>query len=140
MVDWPRKASIPFVPERLVQSAFMSSTVETVSAKKQRVLRRRWGIAWLLGFGVLVNHFARVNLSVSRDALQATFGISAVMFGYLSSAYSWTYAALQLPSGLLLDRSGVRRIGRISKFLWSAASLRLSSANRGASHAMHMLK
>lgn len=140
MVDWPRKASIPFVPERLVQSAFMSSTVETVSAKKQRVIRRRWGIAWLLGFGVLVNHFDRVNLSVSRDALQATFGISAVMFGYLSSAYSWTYAALQLPSGLLLDRFGVRRVGRISTFLWSAASLRLSSANRGASHAMHMLK
>lgn len=118
----------------------MSSTVETVSAKKQRVPRRRWGIACLLGFGVLVNYFDRVNLSVSRDALQATFGISAVTFGYLSSAYSWTCAALQLPSGLLLDRFGVRRIGRISTFLWSAASLRLSSQNLGASHAMHVLK
>src|SRR5205085_2673364 len=47
--------------------------------------RRRWGIALLLGLGVLVNYFDRVNLSVSRDALQASFGISAVMFGYLSS-------------------------------------------------------
>ena len=86
------------------------------------VPRRRWGIALLLGFGVLVNYFDRVNLSVSQEALHATFGISSVMFGYLLSAYSWSYALLQLPSGLLLDRFGVRLIGRISTLLWSVAS------------------
>jgi len=86
------------------------------------VPRRRWGIAWLLGFGVLVNYFDRVNLSVARDALHEAFGISTVMFGYLSSAYNWTYAMLQLPSGLLLDRFGVRRVGRISTIIWSIAS------------------
>lgn len=97
------------------------------------VQRRRWGIAWLLGFGVLVNYFDRVNLSVSQDALRAAFGISPVMFGYLSSAYSWTYAACQLPSGLLLDRFGVKLVGRISTFLWSVASFgaALSSGLRG---------
>jgi MFS family permease len=93
-----------------------------VSAQASSVPKRRWGIALLLGFGVLVNYFDRVNLSVSRDALQASFGISAVMFGYLSSAYNWTYATLQLPSGLLLDRFGVRRIGLISTLIWSVAS------------------
>jgi sugar phosphate permease len=87
-----------------------------------KVPRRRWTIALLLGVGVLVNYFDRVNLSVSRDALQASFGISAVMFGYLSSAYNWTYALLQLPSGLLLDRFGVRRVGIISTAIWSVAS------------------
>ncbi|HMI53541.1 MAG TPA: MFS transporter [Candidatus Saccharimonadales bacterium] len=86
------------------------------------VPRRRWGIAMLLGFGVLVNYFDRVNLSVSRDALHATFGISTVMFGYLLSAYNWTYAVLQLPSGLLLDRFGVRRVGIASTIVWSIAS------------------
>jgi len=87
-----------------------------------KVPRRRWTIALLLGVGVLVNYFDRVNLSVSRDALQASFGISAVMFGYLSSAYNWTYALLQLPSGLLLDRFGVRRVGIIGTMIWSVAS------------------
>ena len=70
----------------------------------RNVPRRRWGIALLLGFGVLVNYFDRVNLSVSKEALHETFGISTVTFGYLLSAYSWTYGACQLPSGLLLDR------------------------------------
>lgn len=88
--------------------------------------RRRWRIAWLLGLGVLVNYFDRVNLSVSHDSLVATFGISDVVFGYLSSAYNWTYAACQLPIGVVLDKLGVRRVGRVSTFLWSVASFAAS--------------
>jgi MFS transporter, ACS family, D-galactonate transporter len=86
------------------------------------VPQRRWRIAWLLGFGVLINYFDRVNLSVSSNALVATFGISDVVFGYLSSAYNWTYAACQLPIGVILDKLGVRRVGRVGTFLWSIAS------------------
>jgi MFS family permease len=100
----------------------MTPPQQTAISKIRKVPRRRWGIALLLGFGVLVNYFDRVNLSVSRDALQTTFGMSAVMFGYLSSAYNWTYAALQLPSGLFLDRFGVRRVGILSTMIWSVAS------------------
>jgi MFS transporter, ACS family, D-galactonate transporter len=84
--------------------------------------RHRWRIACLLGFGVLVNYFDRVNLSVSHAALYTTFGISNITFGYLSGAYNWTYAMCQLPVGVLLDRFGVRRVGRISTLLWSIAS------------------
>jgi ACS family D-galactonate transporter-like MFS transporter len=83
---------------------------------------RRWRIAWLLGVGVLVNYFDRVNLSVSHAALYTAFGISNITFGYLSGAYNWTYAMCQLPIGVLLDRFGVRRIGRISTAIWSVAS------------------
>jgi MFS family permease len=72
--------------------------------------------------GVVVNFFDRVNLSVSQAALHTAFGITAVGFGYLSSAYNWTYALLQMPVGILLDRFGVRRVGRVSTFLWSMAS------------------
>jgi ACS family D-galactonate transporter-like MFS transporter len=88
----------------------------------QPIPRRRWSIAWLLGLGVLVNYFDRVNLSVSHDALITTFGISTITFGYLSGAYNWTYALCQLPVGVLLDKVGIRPIGRISTFLWSVAS------------------
>jgi ACS family D-galactonate transporter-like MFS transporter len=84
--------------------------------------RRRWRIATLLSVGVLVNYFDRVNLSVSHGALYTAFGISDIAFGYLSGAYNWTYALCQLPIGVLLDRFGVKRIGRVSILLWSAAS------------------
>ena len=87
-----------------------------------RVPRRRWRIAWLLGIGVLVNYFDRVNLSVSHDSLVAAFAISNITFGYLASSYNLTYAFCQLPIGWLLDKFGVKRIGRIGIFLWSLAS------------------
>jgi MFS family permease len=86
------------------------------------VPRRRWNIAILLGIGVLVNYFDRVNLSVAREALHSEFGLSMVAFGYMSSAFNWTYAALQLPMGVLLDRFGVQALGRAGAILWSVAS------------------
>jgi MFS transporter, ACS family, D-galactonate transporter len=90
--------------------------------------RRRWGIAILLGIGVLVNYFDRINLSVARDALHSEFGLSTVAFGYISSAFNWTYAALQLPMGVLLDRFGVRTLGRIGAIIWSIASFGAAAA------------
>ncbi len=98
----------------------MVETEQTVAPT--HVPGRRWRIAWLLGIGILVNYFDRVNLSVSHNALIGAFGISDVVFGYLSSAYNWTYAACQLPIGVVLDKLGVRRVGRVGTFLWSAAS------------------
>jgi MFS transporter, ACS family, D-galactonate transporter len=94
---------------------------EAPGPARSRGPRRRWMIASLLGLGVLVNYFDRVNVSVSQNALHVAFGVTTVQFGYLLSAYSWTYALMQLPSGLLLDRFGVRRVGRIGALLWSLA-------------------
>lgn len=90
--------------------------------------RRHWQIAILLGMGVLVNYIDRVNISVAYDALHADFGISTVGFGYLLGAFNWTYAFSQLPVGVLLDRFGVKRIGRISSLLWSLASFGAAAA------------
>jgi MFS transporter, ACS family, D-galactonate transporter len=90
--------------------------------RRPRVPRRRWGIAWLLGVGVLVNYFDRVNLSASHAALIASFGISDVAFGYLTGAYNMTYCLCQLPIGVILDKFGVRRVGRVGAFLWSLAT------------------
>ncbi len=80
-------------------------------------------LALLLALGVLVNYFDRVNLSVSHDALVKTFNITPDVFGQLSAAYSWTYAACQLPTGMLLDNFGVRKVSLISIFVWGMASI-----------------
>jgi sugar phosphate permease len=100
----------------------MPTAPQTADDISPSVPRRRWGIAWLFGFGIMVNYFDRTNLSVAQNALHDSFGISTSMFGILSSAYIWTYMVLQMPCGLLLDRFGVKLIGRVSTFLWSVAS------------------
>ena len=76
----------------------------------------------LLGIGVIVNFFDRVNLSVAITPLKGEFGLSTIAIGYLLSTYSWTYVLLQLSSGPVLDRFGVKPVIRISAFLWSIAS------------------
>lgn len=99
------------------------------AAPTGKIPRRRWFIAALLGFGILVNYFDRVNLSVSRDALNSVFVMDPRLFGFLLSAYNWPYMLLQLPSGLLLDRFGIRRVGLISTIIWSIASFVGAAAN-----------
>src|SRR6201995_4292217 len=85
--------------------------------------RGRWNIAFLLGLGVLINFFDRVNLSVAHDAMRSTFHIDEVAFGYVAGAYNWTYAPCQLPVGALLDAVGVAVVGRIGSLLWGIATL-----------------
>lgn len=106
---------------------FESANLAHVAAELP-VPKRRWRIAFLLAFGVLVNYIDRINLSVAQQALHAEFGITTITFGYLLSAYSWTYALFQIPSGVLLDRFGVKRVGRISALIWSIASFAASVA------------
>ncbi len=104
-------------------NARLNETVKELDFPERATLpMRRWRIAWLLGLGVLVNYFDRVNISVSQASLFTAFGISSITFGYLSGAYNWTYALCQLPVGVLLDKFGVKKIGRISTFIWSLAS------------------
>ena len=84
--------------------------------------RRRWTIGVLLGVGILINYFDRVNISVAAPQLQQEFGLTPVEIGLLFSAFFWSYAILQVPVGMVLDRFGVTTVSRIGAFLWGVAS------------------
>lgn len=90
--------------------------------------RRRWTIAALLGLGVVVSYFDRAVLAAAAPAIQRDFRLDDLTLGFLLAAFGWTYGALQVPVGLLLDRFGVRRIMIVSILLWAAASLGTSAA------------
>lgn len=100
-----------------------------MSDQAQRIPRRRWGIGVLVGAGVLVNYFDRINLSVSGPQLQHEFGLTTADMGLLFSAFFWSYALLQVPTGLVLDRFGVTLVGRIGSFLWAGATLLITVAS-----------
>ena len=100
-----------------------------MSDQAQRIPRRRWAIGALLGVGVLVNYFDRINLSVSGPQLQHEFGLTTAEMGLLFSAFFWSYALLQVPTGLVLDRFGVTLVGRIGSFLWAGATLLITVAS-----------
>ncbi|HJU50625.1 MAG TPA: MFS transporter [Pseudogulbenkiania sp.] len=87
-----------------------------------RVPTRRWRIGALLGIGVLVNYFDRISLSVAAPQLQQEFHLSTGDIGLLFSAFFWAYALLQIPTGVVLDRFGVTKVGRWGAFLWGIAA------------------
>lgn len=88
----------------------------------QPVPNRRWRIGTLLGVGVLVNYLDRINLSVAAPQLKEAFGLTPDQVGLFLSAFFWSYALLQVPAGLLLDRFGPTKIGRWGAALWGVAS------------------
>ncbi len=89
---------------------------------REAVGRRRWAIGGLLGVGVLVNYLDRINLSAAGPQLAEQFALSPTQMGVLFSVFFWPYALLQIPAGLVLDRFGTVKVGRIGAFLWILAS------------------
>ncbi|NHQ80419.1 MFS transporter [Chromobacterium vaccinii] len=92
------------------------------SPQQFKIPTRRWRIGWLLGIGILVNYFDRISLSVAAPQLQQEFGLSNGQLGLLFSAFFWSYALLQIPTGVVLDRFGTTRIGRLGALLWGVAA------------------
>ena len=82
----------------------------------------RWPVVILLSLGMVIAYFDRVNLSVALPSMSEGFGWTETQQGMALSAIFWTYTALQIPSGYLVDRYGVRIPYLIGFLLWSIAS------------------
>jgi ACS family D-galactonate transporter-like MFS transporter len=83
----------------------------------------RFGILALISVGTFINYLDRAVLGVAAPTLTKELGLSAAVMGVVFSAFSWTYAAAQIPGGVLLDRFGTRGIYFLSVSLWSAFTL-----------------
>jgi MFS transporter, ACS family, D-galactonate transporter len=88
-----------------------------------RPTHARFAILALLTVGTLINYLDRTVISVAAPLLSRDLGLSAVAMGVVFSAFSWTYAAAQIPGGILLDRLGVRLTYFLSVTIWSAFTL-----------------
>jgi MFS family permease len=72
--------------------------------------RLAWTV-WSLGAALyLVGFYHRVAPAVMTRELATTFGLSATALGNLSAFYFFTYVAMQVPTGLIADRWGPRRL------------------------------
>jgi MFS transporter, ACS family, D-galactonate transporter len=89
----------------------------------------RWGIAILLGLGIVINYFDRVNISVATQPLESEFHLSAGQMGIILSSYLWSYAILQIPVGVLLDKIGIKWLMRAGTILWAIASFMTAIAS-----------
>ena len=69
-----------------------------------------WSV-WGLGAGLfLLGFFHRVAPAVLHRELSVDFGLNATSLGSLSALYFYSYVAMQIPTGLIADRVGPRRL------------------------------
>jgi ACS family D-galactonate transporter-like MFS transporter len=72
---------------------------------------RRWAIVVLLALASIVAYIDRVNLSVALIDVdfKSFFKLTNTDRGLANSAFFWSYAALQIPAGWIVDRYGSKR-------------------------------
>jgi MFS transporter, ACS family, D-galactonate transporter len=97
--------------------------VAQIAGTVVRRTRARFFILALVTIGTLINYLDRTVISVAAPLLTEEFGLSAAVMGLAFSAFSWTYAAAQIPGGIVLDRIGVRLTYFFSVTLWSLCTL-----------------
>ncbi len=79
----------------------------------------RYWILLALFVTTTINYVDRATLSMAAPMIRKDLGIDPVAMGYVFSAFGWSYAALQIPGGWLLDRFGSRLVYGLALFLWS---------------------
>ena len=80
----------------------------------------RWfPILALVAFGTMLNYLDRTVLGIAAPSLTTDLGLSAALMGIAFSAFSWSYALLQIPGGIALDRFGTRTTYFVALFFWS---------------------
>jgi sugar phosphate permease len=72
--------------------------------------RLSWSVWSLAALLYLVAFYQRVAPAVFSDRLMAEFSLDGAALGNLSAFYFYAYVAMQIPTGLLADRWGPRRL------------------------------
>ncbi len=85
----------------------------------EKTLRYRLFIFWILAMGYVLVFFHRLCPAVVASDMMNDLQTSGALTGFLSSAYFYPYALMQLPTGLLADSWGPRRT--ITAFLCVAS-------------------
>ena len=84
-----------------------------------------WTIIVLVLLLCLVNYLDRVVISFAIEPIRKDFGIDNAGFGLAMTLFAAGAIAINLISGILLDRFGVRIVWLIGLGIWTAAMFML---------------
>jgi ACS family D-galactonate transporter-like MFS transporter len=97
--------------------------VESLPASAAMLSRTRFRVLALISAGTMINYLDRTVLGVAAPHMATDLHISPAVMGIVFSAFSWSYAAAQIPGGWVLDRIGTRLTYFLAVTLWSLFTL-----------------
>jgi MFS transporter, ACS family, D-galactonate transporter len=86
---------------------------------RSRASKVRWAVAVFCALGLAINYIDRSAVSVSLPFMTEDFHLTPTEQGLILSAFSWTYALMQIPAGRLIDKFGERVMFGASVLVWS---------------------
>lgn len=89
----------------------------------RRLVHLRWTAFGIVGMAYILSYIHRMAPAAIAADLQAAFSATAAELGLLASMYFYIYTLMQVPTGVLADTWGVRRIVTIGGFITGAGSL-----------------
>lgn len=106
-----------------------NSNVDIVEKKISSVFSKSWLIWGCAALFYCYQFMLRVSPGVMAEDLMASFNVDACALGTIVGFYYYTYAALQIPIGTLMDRFKPRRMLTFAAILCSLGTLVFSSAD-----------
>ena len=70
----------------------------------------RWTAFFIVGLAYVLSFFHRFAPAAISSDLQQTFHASAAELGGLAATYFYVYMVMQIPTGILVDTLGPRRV------------------------------
>jgi len=116
------------MPEVRIEMATTTEIEDLERPSKAVSTRVRYGILGIIVIATAINYMDRANLSIVAPDVKADLHISEAELGLIFSAFSWTYAALQIPGGWVLDRLGPRITFGCALIFWSIVTGSISLA------------
>ncbi|HHG0625662.1 TPA: MFS transporter [Klebsiella pneumoniae] len=95
---------------------------------QQKPTKVRFFILFMVFISVVINYMDRSNLSIAGPHIAADFGLSTIEMGYIYSAFGWTYAFLQIPGGLIVDKVVPRVLYTVMLVGWSVMTILMGVA------------
>src|ERR1700678_2058010 len=87
-----------------------------MSQKPTRVRHQVVGVLCLM---YMITYFARVVISAAAPEIMRQLSLSKIQMGLAFTAFVVPYALFQIPTGMLGDRFGPRKVLAVIVFFWS---------------------
>src|ERR1700722_3173232 len=123
LYDWGNGGSLRHCTSMVTPDATaVAAPAESEGSETAGALR--WVVVGLLSLGAIIAYCSRTNISaaLAYKPFVEHFHLSNVDRGILNSAFFWSYMILQIPTGWLVDRYGVKVPYAISFVVWCLAS------------------
>lgn len=97
--------------------------------QSQRLVRLRWSAFIIVGMAYILSFFHRFAPGAIASDLQQTFHASSAALGSLAATYFYVYTVMQIPTGVLADTWGPRRIVTIGGVLAGIGAILFGTAD-----------